>query len=317
MRIAVYGASGFTGGLVVAELRRRGAEVVEVGRRGPVVAALDDPAALDAAFRGSDVVVSTVAPFAVHGEPVLRAAITAGSHYVDTTGEQWFVRRVFDGFADAAVEAGVSVVPAATDDGVPGDLIAHLVARELARVDVLTVADLRSPTGAASRGTGRSMAAAGRLLSDGALQYDRGEWHPGAAVEGVADGMVGFGLPGTITVPRHVAARRVQGVVRPELAEAFASLTAEVAEGLAPVVGEEERQADTWRMAVSATDPGGGRARGEVWGTDAYGTTAVVAAELALHLAAGGARPGVLAPAQAVPAADFLDRLGLRWEVAG
>ncbi|MFD7657835.1 saccharopine dehydrogenase NADP-binding domain-containing protein [Actinosynnema sp. NPDC059797] len=354
MRIAVYGASGFTGGLVAAELDRRGVEVVAVGRRGPVVAALDDPGALEAAFRGCDVVVSAVAPFAVHGEPVLRAAVAAGCHYVDTTGEQWFVKRVFDGFSGAAAEAGVAVVPAATDDGVPGDLVAHLVARELDRVDVLTVADLRSASGSASRGTARSMAAAGALLTDGALHYERGEWRTGLEVDGtgLADfglsgsvpapagfgltgpdpaptglglvgsdpapagfGLVGFGLPGAITVPRHVAARRVQGVVPEDVAGAFTSLTSEVAEALSPVVDLEERRADEWRMAVFATSPGGHRAQGAVWGTDPYGTTARVAAEMALHLAKGDVRPGVLAAAQAVPAEDFLDRLGLRWEV--
>lgn len=342
MRIAVYGASGFTGGLVAAELDRRGVEVVAVGRRGPVVAALDDPGALEAAFRGCDVVVSAVAPFAVHGEPVLRAAVAAGCHYVDTTGEQWFVKRVFDGFSGAAAEAGVAVVPAATDDGVPGDLVAHLVARELDRVDVLTVADLRSASGSASRGTARSMAAAGALLTEGALHYERGEWRTGLEVDGTglggfglagsdpapagfglagsdpapADfGLVGFGLPGTITVPRHVAARRVQGVVPEDVAGAFTSLTSEVTEALSPVVDLEERRADEWRMAVFATSPGGHRAQGAVWGTDPYGTTARVAAEMALHLAKGDVRPGVLAAAQAVPAEDFLDRLGLRWEV--
>ncbi|WP_033427281.1 saccharopine dehydrogenase NADP-binding domain-containing protein [Saccharothrix syringae] len=319
MRIAVYGAGGFTGGLVVEELGRRGAEVVPVGRRGPVVAPLDDPDALVAAFRGCAVVVSAVAPFAAHGEPVLRAALAAGCHYLDTSGEQWFVKEVFDGFAGAAVEAGVTAVPAATDDGVPGDLVAHLVARELGEVDVLTVADLRQASGAASRGTGRSMALAGDRLTTGAFQYSRGEWRTDLVVEAdeVGPGAVAFGLPGTITVPRHVTARRVQGVVLPDLAAAFGGLTAEFAETLPPVLGEEERHTNEWRMAAFATAPDGRRARGAAWGTDPYGTTAVVAAELALRLAEGDVRPGVLAPAQVVEPAGFLDRLGVGWEVVG
>ena len=311
MRVAVYGASGFTGGLVVEELIGQGVDVVAVGRGGPVVAALTDPAALVSAFAGCDAVVSAVSPFTEHGEPVLRAAIEAGCHYVDTTGEQVFVKRVFDGYDEAATRAGVTVVPAATDDGVPGDLIASLVAEGL-DVDVLTVADLREPFGA-SRGTARMAFATGRLLTDGALVYDDGGWHRGLDVEGTE--LARFALPGVITVPRHVRARRVQGVIEPEVAELFTTVTAEALDAIAFGPTLEQREASQWRMAAHAVDRDGRRAHGEVWGTDPYGETARIAVRLVRDLVTGGAPSGVRAPAEVVDPAAFLDGLGLRWKI--
>ena len=43
-----------------------------------------------------DVLVTTVGPFARHGEPAVSAAIDAGAHYLDSTGEPSFVRAVFE-----------------------------------------------------------------------------------------------------------------------------------------------------------------------------------------------------------------------------
>ncbi|WP_157905477.1 saccharopine dehydrogenase NADP-binding domain-containing protein [Parafrankia colletiae] len=124
---------------MAAELRRRGFSVVLAGRDGERLRALatelgdrepgdsvdgreveigirqvgvDDPAALADAFRGSEAVVNVAGPFTLVGEPVVRAAIEAGTHYLDTTAEQLFVKKIFDEFSDAAEDAGVTVLPA-------------------------------------------------------------------------------------------------------------------------------------------------------------------------------------------------------------
>ena len=115
MKIAVYGASGYTGRLVAAELHRRDIEIVLCGRDGGRLrraageagiteaelrpAGVEDPPALINAFRDCDAVINCAGPFAFLGEPVVRAAISAGCHYVDTTGEQPYIKRIFDGCA--------------------------------------------------------------------------------------------------------------------------------------------------------------------------------------------------------------------------
>src|SRR5215216_4882904 len=141
--IAVYGATGFTGRLVAAELRRRGAQMVLSGRNpakleilaeeigGGVetkAARLDDPATLRDLLGPCAAVISCAGPFRLHGEPVLAAAIETGTHYLDTTGEQPFMRTVFERYGDAAERAGVALVTAMGFDYVPGDMIASLTA---------------------------------------------------------------------------------------------------------------------------------------------------------------------------------------------
>jgi len=106
--IAVYGATGFTGGLIARELKRAGAEFLIAGRdRGKLEAlsaelggvpaaavSLDDQAGLREMLEPCSVVVACAGPFSLHGEPVVAAAVETGTHYLDTTGEQGFMRMV-------------------------------------------------------------------------------------------------------------------------------------------------------------------------------------------------------------------------------
>jgi short subunit dehydrogenase-like uncharacterized protein len=338
MKIAVYGASGFTGGLAVAEAGMRDLSPVLVGRNAERlrkaaadagvtdaetrVAGLDDPAALAAAFEGCDAVVNAAGPFALWGEPVVRAAIAAGCHYVDTAGEQAYIRHILDAAGPDAERAGVTVVPAMADDGGPGDLIAHLTARELTDVADLLVVDARRP-GAASRGTARSMAA---VHDTGSLEYVAGTWRPATGgeswmtVPGESEEveLSPFPLPGVVTVPRHVQARRVRSGIRTEVAQRFAALTPDVVDSVPEVLDEEARSRTRWLMLAEAVDDTGRRATGWVTGPDAYGLTAVIAVEGARRLVADGAPAGALTPAQAFAPADFLDALaphGVTWQV--
>lgn len=343
MKIAVYGANGFTGKLVAAELARQGVELVLAGRdlarlraaarqigaadAEPRAGAIDEPAALRDVFASCAAVVNWVTPFSLFGEPVVRAAIAAGSHYVDIAGEQQYLRRIFDTYADEAERAGVTVVPAMTDDGLPGDLIASLTAAWIGDVDDVTIADLRIPAGA-SRGTARMALSNIEELQSGGLTYEEGRWATGAQVRltsitppGDQDAVpvVKFPLPGVVTVPRHVTAGRVEGVIRADVAALFTSVTAELIDSMPEGPDEKARRAGQWLMMAQATSSSSGRrARGVVRGTDGYGVTAVIAAEGARLLASGGLKAGVLAPAQAFDAAGFLETLapyGVRWQI--
>src|SRR5688572_29912737 len=95
--IAVYGATGYTGKLIAAELAAAGAKFVlsgrneaklialaeEVGGRPDVrVATLDDPIALRAALDDCAAVINCAGPFTLYGEPVLEAAVDTATHYL-------------------------------------------------------------------------------------------------------------------------------------------------------------------------------------------------------------------------------------------
>src|ERR687898_973963 len=109
--IAVYGATGFTGRLVAAELRRRGAQMVLSGRNPAKLeilaeeiggdvdtrpARLDDPATLRDLLEPCAAVISCAGPFRLHGEPVLAAAIEAGAHHPHPPRGQPFIRPVLE-----------------------------------------------------------------------------------------------------------------------------------------------------------------------------------------------------------------------------
>ena len=333
-RIAVYGATGFTGQLIVTELLRWGVRPVLVGRdvermaavAGPGVtirrAGLDEPDALAAAFDGCRVVISSVAPFTRWGEPVVRAALAAGVHYVDVTGEQAYVKQIHDIFACDAEQAGVSVVCAATDTGL-GDPLAHLVAARLGAVDKLTIGHLIGMA-QPSRGTLRSVLA---IAAGQALQYVEEQWRTAEAettslrFPGSAEPtpVVGVAATEVVTVPRHVKARRVEGVIDTQTVSALAAITPEMIENLPSGPGADSRGADTFAVAIEATGADGSGARGFVRGFDVYGTTAAVCVETAMRLASDTAPPGVIALAEVSDPEDLLTALagqGVTWGVA-
>lgn len=358
MKIAVYGAGGYTGRLVAAELSRRGIDRVLVGR-GPDrlravesshggevrVAGIDDGGGLARAFDDCDAVVNCAGPFTSRGEPVVRAAIGAHSHYVDTTAEQLYIKRIFEDCGAAAEAAKVTVVPACGYDIVPGDMLSHLTAAPVEPLSRLTLAyDIRDF--GMSRGSMRSVLV---MYTGGEVAYGSGEWLPGGGKarrdpvqfpgEERPAATVRWPAGEIVTVPRHVRVRDLEVVMRgdalvprrvapiaPSLMPVMtAVMKTPLRGGLDRLVGmlpegpaEERRRRSRFGFVAEATGEDGRRRRGVLDGVDVYGTTAAIAVEAATRLSAGGVKPGVLAPSQAFEPASFLDRFadrGLSWGV--
>jgi Saccharopine dehydrogenase NADP binding domain len=143
--VAVYGCTGMAGAALCRALVAAGAHVRLVGRhRGRVealaatlpgaevaLAAVDDRAALLAAFVGSRVVVNAAGPFAELGEGVVTSAIACGSHYLDLCAEPAALRRVIETCDAAARRAQVAVVPGAAFAVAMGDLLTASAAARL------------------------------------------------------------------------------------------------------------------------------------------------------------------------------------------
>ncbi|MCU0313498.1 MAG: saccharopine dehydrogenase NADP-binding domain-containing protein [Solirubrobacteraceae bacterium] len=143
-RIVLFGATGYTGDLTARELVRRGLRPLLAARSAERVAALadelgglehavadvGDPASVAALVARGDVLVSTVGPFLRWGDPAVEAAIAAGAHYLDSTGEGPFIRRVFEEFGPRAEAAGCALLTAMGYDWVPGNLAGALALRE-------------------------------------------------------------------------------------------------------------------------------------------------------------------------------------------
>ena len=99
---------------------------------GPAAAALElieadaaDEAALSRLCAKARVIVSTVGPYALYGEPLVRACATSGTDYCDLTGEVQWMRRMIAGYETVAISSGARIVHACGFDSIPFDLGVH------------------------------------------------------------------------------------------------------------------------------------------------------------------------------------------------
>jgi short subunit dehydrogenase-like uncharacterized protein len=348
-RIVVYGATGFTGGLIAQELKRLGADFLIAGRdRGklealsdelggvPLVAAsVDDPAGLREMLEPCSVVVACAGPFGLHGEPVIAAAADTGTHYLDTTGEQPFIRMVFDGYGARGAETGAALVSGMGFDYLPGDLIAALTADGMGPLEEIVVAycvhGFEPTHGTALSGL--------EIMQGGDVVWSDSRWRPAPRS---ADGgrwrfpdplgeqrMLRYPAGEQITVPRHVETARVRtllnGMVVPPrlmplavIASPLLGLTMRtplrramgaLIRRLPAAPSEQSRKASRFTISCEARGKSGAR-RGTVRGNDVYGLTAVSLAHGALLCADPDyERSGALAPAQAFDPASFFAAL--------
>ncbi|HSS04052.1 MAG TPA: saccharopine dehydrogenase NADP-binding domain-containing protein [Solirubrobacterales bacterium] len=353
--VAVYGATGFTGGLIARELKRLGADFLiagrdrrklealseELGGVATAAASVEDGAGLREMLEPCSAVVACAGPFTLHGEPVVAAAVETGTHYLDTTGEQGFMRMVFDRYGESAAGKGAALVSGMGFDYAPGDLIAALTAEGMGQLEELVVA--YSVHGfAPTHGTALSGL---EIMRGGDVVWRDGDWRPAPRS---ADGgrwrfpeplgeqrMLRYPAGEQITVPRHVETACVRtllnGMVVPPrlmpLAAAASPLlglamrtplrgaTAALIRRLPAAPNERDRKASRFTISCEARGAAGTR-RGTVRGSDVYGLTAVSLAHAAT-LCANPAydRRGALAPAQAFDPASFLDALGLAVEI--
>lgn len=127
--IVIYGASGYTGRLIAEFLRdyripfvaagRDRARIEEAMRVVPgiedakyeIVEVEHDVEALTKLFQGRRVVCNTVGPFIRRAGAVIEAALRAGVHYLDTTGEQAHLLNARERYGAEFKKAGLALVP--------------------------------------------------------------------------------------------------------------------------------------------------------------------------------------------------------------
>ncbi|HMI89813.1 MAG TPA: saccharopine dehydrogenase NADP-binding domain-containing protein [Polyangiales bacterium] len=154
--VVLFGATGFTGGLVAEYLAKvaaqqplhwalagRNREKLEAVRAGLalptgsngkpelIVADASDAPALAAMAQRTRVVITTVGPYMKHGEPLVRACAELGSDYVDLTGEPEFVDAMSERYHALAARNRVKIVNACGFDSIPHDLGAYYALQAL------------------------------------------------------------------------------------------------------------------------------------------------------------------------------------------
>ncbi|GAA1605872.1 hypothetical protein GCM10009804_72500 [Kribbella hippodromi] len=169
--VVVYGASGYTGRLVCEYLRHYHVPFVAAGRSEEklkasmessvpgietadyeITAVEHDVAALTELFTGASVVLNTVGPFSELGPAAVEAALAAGAHYTDTTGEQDWLITCDEKYGKQFAEAGLLLSPGIAQMYTTGEIAAQLCLEEPG-LDTLDIAVFwgGSPTIASTR----------------------------------------------------------------------------------------------------------------------------------------------------------------------
>ena len=95
-----------------------------------VVADAADETSLRALCDSTRVVVSTVGPYALYGEPLVKACAVSGTDYCDLSGEVQWIRRMMQRYEATARESGARMVHCCGFDSIPSDLGVHFLQRE-------------------------------------------------------------------------------------------------------------------------------------------------------------------------------------------
>ena len=342
-RIVVFGATGFTGRLVSSALVHRGHQPLLAGRSqdsldqlqgelggglDTAVADISEPTSFDGLLGRGDLLVTTVGPFLALGDPALDAAISAGAHYMDTTGEGAWVQHVLEAGDGAAREKGILLLPAIGLDYVPGNLAGALAMEEAGdeatRLDVgyFFTGDTR---GGLTRGT---VASAMRILSEPIPSFRGGELiseRAGARVRtyevnGRRRPALTLGSSEAIWMPRLYPQLRDVDVhqgglgAATRLASLLSPLTATLGRGVLRAASRriaagkmrgpdaEQRQRSATFYSASASGPGGEElARVELIGPNVYEITAEIVAWCAERVIAGETEgeAGAMGPVEA------------------
>ena len=179
--IVLYGATGFAGKLTAEYLARSGgdARIALAGRSPdkllavretlgdkaqswPLIAAdASQPSTLNAMAAQTQVVVTTVGPYARYGLPLVAACAAAGTDYADLTGETLFIRESIDLYHKQALDTGARIVHSCGFDSVPSDLTVFALYRRAQEDGAGQLTDtnlvVRAMSGGVSGGTIASM----------------------------------------------------------------------------------------------------------------------------------------------------------------
>jgi len=162
--ICIFGASGFTGKFVAlraaayskaglcsyslagrskARLDAVAQEIAKAGLPPPAaiaIADVADPSSLQAMAESARCILNCAGPFKLLGEPVVKAAIAAGTHCLDLSGEPLFLETVELKYSKPAQASGSVVIGSSAFDSVPADLGAAAAADVLRRAGCLPTA---------------------------------------------------------------------------------------------------------------------------------------------------------------------------------
>ncbi len=191
-KVLLYGATGYTGNLIIQTLLKQGIQPVLAGRNinalqllgktyalETIAFQLHDVEAIKSALANCKIVIHAAGPFIHTYEKMLQACIATQTHYLDITGEY----QVFEGCKaqdTAAQKAGIMVLPGVGFDVVPSDCLANALKEKMPDAQYLSLA-FAALKGGFSRGTAKTMVEnlgeGGTIRQHGKLQSVAAAYH--------------------------------------------------------------------------------------------------------------------------------------------
>jgi short subunit dehydrogenase-like uncharacterized protein len=146
--IIVWGASGFTGRLVVdymaehqtnsnlkwavAGRNPQKLQQILAGRDIPVLTAdSGDEESITALVQQARVILTTVGPYARYGSSLVAACAKHGTHYCDLTGEVHWMREMITAHQEEAESTGARIVHTCGFDSIPSDLGVYFLQKHM------------------------------------------------------------------------------------------------------------------------------------------------------------------------------------------
>lgn len=141
--IIVYGATSFVGEIIVGYLMKQYGASGDIkwavaGRSETklsavkkqhdaeaiphIIADATDEAALRDMATKTKVILSTVGPYALYGEPLVKVCAETGTDYCDLTGEVQWYKRMVDKYESAAKLSGARIIHCSGFDSIPSDM---------------------------------------------------------------------------------------------------------------------------------------------------------------------------------------------------
>ncbi|HYL85702.1 MAG TPA: DUF5938 domain-containing protein [Candidatus Angelobacter sp.] len=352
--VVLYGASGFSGRLIAEFLREFNVPFIAAGRNakkiqevlsrvpgietadyeiGETRGTMDD---LTKVFAGARVVCNTVGPLIYFGPPVIEAALKAGCHYMDISGEQTWVRQVAENWGPMFAEKGLVAAPATAYMSTVSDIALRLCL-EAGGIDTLEILSMFK--GMPTFGSTQTIFAGIPIEACYLEQNEYKPWPRAKAYEVVAPGCIQTqlalpwgGFPHPVWFKNHPQIANVKtlgGLLDRQIMETVLGTEKQFEEKIRPLPRQEqERQLAEMANSVQAGTPPRENtrvhrtidvvlARGStrsvqcvVTGTCAYRQTGLVQAFAAHHLAYAAPRKvGFASPCEAFGHRELLQTL--------
>jgi short subunit dehydrogenase-like uncharacterized protein len=167
-QVIIYGSYGYTGTLIVEELKKRNLNVLLSGRDSGKLkkqsdqsgfsfeaADINDHSALNNLLQKGQLLIHCAGPFQHTARQMAEACFETGTHYTDITGE-YPVFELLAGYDDRAKAKNILIMPGVGFDVVPSDCLALHLKKQLPTATHLQLAFTASK-GGVSRGTAKTM----------------------------------------------------------------------------------------------------------------------------------------------------------------